>query len=121
MASMVTGGSMAEPALHGVADDAAIRAGAGGVHPVPRPALPQEIMQLPLGHSRLDRDYAEVFVVQEGALTFVVGNRTLEVRAGQIVIAPAGVPHKFTNTTAEVARHVDIHTSRKMETTWLEG
>ena len=40
--------------------------------------------------------------------------------AGQIVIAPAGIAHKFTNIGTDVAHHIDIHTSGKMETTWLE-
>ncbi len=65
--------------------------------------------------------YAEVFVVQEGTLTFVVGDETVEVRGGQIVIAPANTPHRFTNTGATVARHVDIHTRSQMLTTWLEA
>jgi mannose-6-phosphate isomerase-like protein (cupin superfamily) len=64
--------------------------------------------------------YAEVFVVHEGTLTFVVGDETIEATAGQIVIAPAGTPHKFTNTGSEIAKHIDIHTSSQMETTWLE-
>jgi mannose-6-phosphate isomerase-like protein (cupin superfamily) len=64
--------------------------------------------------------YAEVFVVQAGNLTFVVGDQTIEATAGQIVIAPAGAAHKFTNTGTVVAHHFDIHTSSKMETTWLE-
>jgi mannose-6-phosphate isomerase-like protein (cupin superfamily) len=34
--------------------------------------------------------YDEVFVVQEGELTFTVGDETIEATGGQIVIAPAG-------------------------------
>lgn len=64
--------------------------------------------------------YAEVFVVQAGKLTFVTGDETIEATAGQIIIVPAGMPHKFTNTGSEVAHHVDIHTAGQMETTWLE-
>ena len=64
--------------------------------------------------------YAEVFVVQEGSLTFIVGEQTIDATAGQILVVPAGVPHKFTNTGAAVAQHIDIHTSARMETTWLE-
>ena len=65
--------------------------------------------------------YTEVFVVQAGRLTFTVGDATIEASAGQIVIVPADVPHKFTNTSSEAARHIDIHTSIRMETTWLEA
>jgi mannose-6-phosphate isomerase-like protein (cupin superfamily) len=41
--------------------------------------------------------YAEVFVIQEGHATFTVGESTLVVESGHIVIGPAGVPHKFLN------------------------
>ena len=64
--------------------------------------------------------YAEVFVVQAGNLTFIAGDETIEASSGQIIIVPAGVQHKFTNTGSVIAHHVDIHTSGKMETTWLE-
>jgi mannose-6-phosphate isomerase-like protein (cupin superfamily) len=64
--------------------------------------------------------YAEVFVVTDGTLQFVVGDETLSVSGGTIVVVPAGVAHKFTNTGAEIAAHVDIHARGRMETTWLE-
>lgn len=64
--------------------------------------------------------YAEVFIVQTGTLTFTVGDETIEVSADQIVIAPAGMPHKFVNSGAEIARHIDIHTNAQMITEWLE-
>ena len=64
--------------------------------------------------------YAEVFVVQEGGVTFTVGDETIEATAGQIVIVPPGVPHKYVNNGARRARHTDIHTSGRMETAWLE-
>ena len=64
--------------------------------------------------------YEEVFVVQEGVLTFTVGETTLEATGGQIVIVQADVPHKFINAGFEVARHIDIHVSPRMITLWLE-
>jgi quercetin dioxygenase-like cupin family protein len=72
------------------------------------------------GPSLHTHPYAEVFIVQVGSLTFVVRDQTIEAAAGQIVIVPAGVPHKFTNTSSDVAHHLDIHTSSQMQTTWLE-
>jgi mannose-6-phosphate isomerase-like protein (cupin superfamily) len=45
---------------------------------------------------------------------------TVEATAGQIIIVPAGTPHKFTNTGATIAHHTDIHTRGQMQTTWLE-
>jgi NAD(P)-dependent dehydrogenase (short-subunit alcohol dehydrogenase family)/quercetin dioxygenase-like cupin family protein len=64
--------------------------------------------------------YDEVFVVQEGELTFTVGEETIKATGGQIVIAPAGARHKFVNSGAGRARHIDIHASRRMITEWLE-
>jgi quercetin dioxygenase-like cupin family protein len=65
--------------------------------------------------------YEEVFVVQEGEATFTVGEATIEASGGQVVVVPAGVPHRFVNSGKGLARHIDIHTSRRMTTQWLEG
>ena len=64
--------------------------------------------------------YAEVFVVQEGTVTFTAGEKTIEAGAGQIVVVPPGVPHKYVNSGTGRTRHVDIHASGSMETEWLE-
>lgn len=58
--------------------------------------------------------YEEVFVVQEGKATFTIGDDTIEVSGGQIVVVPAGVPHKFVNSGAGPLRQVDIHPSKRM-------
>ena len=65
--------------------------------------------------------YAEVFIVQEGQATFTVGDASLDVTGGQIVVAPAGVPHKFINTGSGQLRQLDIHLSDRFITEWLEG
>jgi quercetin dioxygenase-like cupin family protein len=74
------------------------------------------------GHGpRLHRHpYDETWVVQEGNLTFELGEERLRVRAGDIVIAPPGVPHKFTNDGPGACRMVCIHASPTMRTEWLE-
>jgi quercetin dioxygenase-like cupin family protein len=64
--------------------------------------------------------YDEVFILQEGELTFTVGNATVEAKSGQVVVAPASAPHKFFNSGTGPARHVDIHTSGRMSTEWLD-
>lgn len=64
--------------------------------------------------------YAEVFVVQDGTLTFTVGEDDVVATAGQIVVVPAGTPHKFVNSGNEPARHIDIHANSRMVTEWLE-
>jgi mannose-6-phosphate isomerase-like protein (cupin superfamily) len=58
--------------------------------------------------------YEEVFVVQEGEATFTVGEEEIEVTAGQIVVVPAGVPHKFVNSGTGPLRQVDIHPSGRI-------
>jgi mannose-6-phosphate isomerase-like protein (cupin superfamily) len=37
-------------------------------------------------------------VVQEGSATFTAGDEIVEAHGGQVVVVPAGVPHKFVNT-----------------------
>lgn len=53
--------------------------------------------------------YAETFIVEEGQVTFTVGDETIEARAGDIVVAPANTPHAFVNSGSEVLRSVNIH------------
>jgi mannose-6-phosphate isomerase-like protein (cupin superfamily) len=42
--------------------------------------------------------YREVFVVLEGDATFTLGADQCVARAGEIVVAPPGVAHRFVNT-----------------------
>ncbi len=65
--------------------------------------------------------YEEVFVVQEGSVTFTAGDEVIEAGGGQVVVVPAGVPHRFVNTGAGPLRQVDIHASERFITEWLEG
>jgi mannose-6-phosphate isomerase-like protein (cupin superfamily) len=67
-----------------------------------------------------EHPYKEVFIIQEGSGTFTIGSATLEAQAGQIVIVPAGVPHKFVNSGAGQLRTVDIHITKHISTRWLE-
>jgi mannose-6-phosphate isomerase-like protein (cupin superfamily) len=64
--------------------------------------------------------YAELFVVQEGEAEFVVGDDLVIATPGQILIAPAGVPHKFTNKGSGSFQSLDIHLSDHFITEWLE-
>ena len=64
--------------------------------------------------------YEEVFVVQEGAVTFTAGEEVIEASAGQVVVVPAGVPHKFVNSGTGRLRQIDIHASERFVTEWLE-
>jgi mannose-6-phosphate isomerase-like protein (cupin superfamily) len=64
--------------------------------------------------------YEEVFIIQEGQVTFTVGSDTIEAGAGQIVIAPAHLPHRFVNTGTTTLRQIDIHVSPRFITTWYD-
>ncbi len=63
--------------------------------------------------------YEEVFVVLEGEATFTLGDRQRVAHAGEVVVAPAGVPHRFVNSGATRLRQVDVHVSPRFETEWL--
>ena len=64
--------------------------------------------------------YKEIFIIQEGVSTFTIGFTMLEAVAGQIIIVPADVPHKFMNNGAGQLRQMDIHVNREFITDWLE-
>lgn len=55
--------------------------------------------------------YAETWVVSAGEVEFTVGDRTHRATAGDIVVAPAHVPHRFVNPGPERLRLVCIHAS----------
>ena len=63
--------------------------------------------------------YEEIFIVQEGDVLFTVGERTIEAGPGDIIVVPAGAPHKFLSR-GERHRQVSIHPAARMETEWLE-
>jgi mannose-6-phosphate isomerase-like protein (cupin superfamily) len=59
-------------------------------------------------------------VVQEGRATLTVGDATIDASGGQILVAPAGTPHKFVNSGGGPRRRLDIHSSDRFVTEWLE-
>lgn len=76
----------------------------------------------PGGTVRLHRHpYQEIFIVQEGVSSFVVGSSTLEARPGQIILVPANTPHKFSNPGKTRLQQIDIHVSKQFITDWLEA
>ena len=64
--------------------------------------------------------YDETWVVQEGHLTFQCGEEHFAVGAGDIVIVPAEVAHKFTNDGPSRSKLVCIHASQTFMGEWLE-
>jgi quercetin dioxygenase-like cupin family protein len=64
--------------------------------------------------------YDETWVVHDGTLTFQLEDERFRVGPGDIVIAPPGVAHKFTNEGPGHSRMVCIHASPTFSTEWLE-
>lgn len=64
--------------------------------------------------------YEEIFIHLEGKATFTIGDEIIEAEEGEIIIAPANVPHKFINTGQGILRQIDIHPVTKMVQTDLE-
>ena len=58
--------------------------------------------------------------LQQGSVTFTAGDETIEATGGQVVVVPAGVAHKFTNSGTGRLRQVDMHASERFVTEWLE-
>ncbi len=65
--------------------------------------------------------YEEVFVVHEGLARFTAGEESLEAEVGQVVIVPAGTPHKFVNAGEGRLRLMSVHPRPHIELEWLEG
>jgi quercetin dioxygenase-like cupin family protein len=63
--------------------------------------------------------YEETFIVEAGEVLFTVGESTVEASAGDILVVPAGTPHKFVSRSA-AHRQVSIHPVARMETQWLD-
>jgi mannose-6-phosphate isomerase-like protein (cupin superfamily) len=60
----------------------------------------------------LHREHQEAFFVTEGTVTFQAGERSYEAPAGSFILIPAGIAHKFSNSTDRPARCINV---------WLPG
>jgi quercetin dioxygenase-like cupin family protein len=65
--------------------------------------------------------HAEVFVVEAGQATFRIGDRSLVVGEGNVVVSPPGEAHGFVNAGPGELRLVAIHGASRFNTEWLEG
>ena len=59
--------------------------------------------------------YEEVFILEAGRVTFTVGDETVELEPGQMLVAPADTPHKFVNSGEEPLRMTTIHPAPRIE------
>ena len=57
--------------------------------------------------------YVEVAFTIEGCAAITVGDETREVKAGGVVVIPAGTPHRFVNSGDTILRQIDVHASPK--------
>ena len=58
--------------------------------------------------------YQEIFIVLEGRASYLVAGEKVEAGAGDILIAPAHVPHQFTNIGSGRLKAVHVHLSPKI-------
>ena len=63
--------------------------------------------------------YAETFLIRRGSATFTIGSERMQAHAGQILVAPAEIPHKF-STGADGYEAMHIHANARFVTEWLE-
>lgn len=65
--------------------------------------------------------YPEVFVVNSGQARFELDGSAVTAAAGDVVIAPAGAAHRFTNSGLDELSMTCIHAAAEMQTEWLSG
>jgi quercetin dioxygenase-like cupin family protein len=65
--------------------------------------------------------YPEIFVVHAGQARFQLDDTALTAGAGDVVIAPAGAAHRFTNNGPGELSMTCIHPAADMDTEWLSG
>ncbi len=64
--------------------------------------------------------YDEIFIVRQGRALFTIGDTKIEAEAGQVLMGPANVPHKYHNLGPGVLETTDIHVSDRWIQTDLE-
>ena len=72
------------------------------------------------GPSLHTHPYEELHLVQEGEGLFIGGSEQRVLRAGDIAVVPAGMPHRFENSGPGRFREIAIHVSPRFRTDWLE-
>ena len=60
--------------------------------------------------------YDETFVVLVGRARFFVGGDVIDAGAGEVVLGPAGIPHRFENLGPGRLQTIDIHHSPR----WIQ-
>jgi mannose-6-phosphate isomerase-like protein (cupin superfamily) len=60
--------------------------------------------------------YDEIFIVRSGRASFTIGDAKIEASAGDILMGPAHVPHKYHNLGPGRLETIDIHLSDR----WIQ-
>lgn len=60
--------------------------------------------------------YDEIFVTVEGRARFYVGDSSIDAEAGDVVLGPKGIPHRFENLGPGRLQTIDIHQASQ----WLQ-
>ena len=61
--------------------------------------------------------YDETFVITEGRARFFVGETVIDAVAGEVVLGPKGVPHRFENLGPGRLQTIDMHHSPR----WIQA
>ena len=64
--------------------------------------------------------YAELFVIHAGRAEFELDGERVLATGGDVLVADAGVAHRFTNVGPEQLQLTAIHAAARMQTEWLE-
>ena len=59
-------------------------------------------------------------MIRRGRARFTLGDEQVEAAEGDILVAPAGLPHKFENLGPGPLETIDIHQNGSFATEWLE-
>jgi mannose-6-phosphate isomerase-like protein (cupin superfamily) len=60
--------------------------------------------------------YDEVFIVRKGRALFTIGSEKIEASAGDILLGPANIPHKYHSLGPGTLETTDIHLSDR----WIQ-
>jgi len=60
--------------------------------------------------------YDEIFIIRKGRALFTIGEEKFEAEAGDVLLGPADIPHKYHNLGPGVLESTDIHLSE----TWIQ-
>ena len=64
--------------------------------------------------------YDEIFIIRQGRALFTIGDERIEAEAGDVLLGPANIPHKYHNLGPGLLETTDIHLSDRWVQTDLD-